>query len=246
MAGAGRIIKADQVAPQSPTPFRPDDALARIEVEVQAANSKLAQDRQRATAEVQTVYDKAHVDGYRDGYEKGLQQGLSEQEAAYASRLKEEVSQRVTSVIASLEGAIADLQARPAEWVKKWEPEGTELVLSIARRVARQAVARDGEVITRTLTEILSMIARAPRITVHLHPTDLETLEMHPERWRSAVSKSTEIEFVTDESLTRGGCQVATETCTVDATVETQIDRLLAELAQVTAGDSSESGASIA
>ncbi|MBY0588260.1 hypothetical protein K2X85_13870 [bacterium] len=230
MASTGRVIKADQLAPVSVSSFRPDDALAKIQDEVSNAQRRLNEDRASATAEVQALYDQAQKEGHQAGYDKGLQQGLAEQEQAYKVRLVEEVTQRTSSVVSAIQTLVQDLSQRPAEWTKTWETQALEIVTSVAERVTRRMVQADPDTITRTLREILLMLARAPKITITVHPTDRETLEMRPEAWRDLLPKSVELDWETDPQLTRGGCRVRTEHCAIDATVETQIEKLLREI----------------
>jgi flagellar assembly protein FliH len=234
MSGSGRVIKADQISPVSFSSFRPDDALAKIQDEVVSAQRQLDEQRTSATSEVQSLYDKATQEGYRAGYDKGLRQGLLEQEAAYKARLAEEVNQRVDSAARLLAAVAEQLSAQPVEWVKQWENRALDMVTAVAERVARKAVAADPESILRTLREVLLMLARAPKITVTVHPTDRETLELNEPFWKEVLSKSAQVEFAVDPGLTRGGCRVATEHCAVDATIETQIGKLLREIAGTT------------
>ena len=227
----GRVIKSGEMGQTRLNSFNPNDALHEVQHKIDAANSKLKLERDKATSEVQALYDKAIQEGFQAGYDKGLQQGLSEQEAAYSSRLAEEVRQRTESALALLKTVGDDLSARPAEWVRQWEPEAMELLCSIAARVARKIVDDDHQTIQRTLAEVLGMVARAPKITAHVHPSDLETLQLNTESWQATVGKMGKVEFVADPALTRGGCRVETEHCSIDATVETQITRLLNEMA---------------
>jgi flagellar assembly protein FliH len=244
MSSSGRVIKADQISPVSVSSFRPDDALAKIENEVALAQQKLNAERNSATAEVQAIYDKANAEGFRAGYDKGLQQGLAEQEAAYKARLTEEVNQRTDSLVRSLEAALTELASRPEQWVKGWEAQALEMVTSIAERVARKLVEADPQVITRTMHEILLMIARAPKMTIAVHPIDLQTLELQPEAWRDTIPKSAQVDIVGDPELTRGGCRVTTEHCSIDARIETQIEKLLREIVGPTSGDEESSAGS--
>jgi len=231
MENRGRIIKAAEMGQMRLNSFNPNDAMREVQDKIESANNQLKLERDKATAEVQALYDKAMKEGFQAGYDKGLQQGLSEQEAAYNSRLTEEIRQRTESIHAVIQKIGEDLTARPAEWVKQWEHEAMELVCSIAARVARKLVASDERTIERTLSEVLGMVARAPKITAHVHPADLETLQMHPESWQSTVGKLGAVEFLSDPNLTRGGCRIETEHCSIDASIETQIDRLLNEIA---------------
>jgi flagellar assembly protein FliH len=235
------VIKADQISPVSVSSFRPDDALAKIENEVALAQQKLNAERNTATAEVQAIYDKANAEGFQAGYDKGLQQGLAEQEAAYKGRLTEEVNQRTESVVRSLELTIQDLASRPEQWVKGWEAQALDIVTSVAGRVARKMVEADPQVITRTVHEILLMIARAPKMTIAVHPVDRQTLELQPESWRDTVAKSAQIDIVSDPELARGGCRVTTEHCSIDARIETQIEKLLREIVGSKSNDEASS-----
>ena len=59
-----------------------------------------------------------------------------------------------------------------------------------------------------------------------VHPDDLAVAEAKAPELIAAVRGLERIVFKTDPTLTRGGCLLESATCSVDATVETQLDSL--------------------
>lgn len=226
----GRIIKAGEMADRQLVRYNPDDALRSVQEKVEAASSQIREERDRATAEVQRIHEEAAKRGYDAGFAKGSEEGRAAEQAAYQRKLEEEVASRCTSLKDAMEGVAARADAARVEWLVEWEESAVEIVRAIASRVARKVVASDESTIRRTLREILQLVANSGKVVAYLHPADIESIQWPSNPLSSWATKQQDLEFVADETLTRGGCRVETEFSSIDATVETQIEKLLSEI----------------
>lgn len=82
------------------------------------------------------------------------------------------------------------------------------------------------ERITAIVEEQLTRVRRARRAVLHVHPDDLAPLRT----WLDARTAPTAIELVADAAVMRGGCVVVSDIGTIDARVETRLERLQAAL----------------
>jgi flagellar assembly protein FliH len=101
------------------------------------------------------------------------------------------------------------------------------LVTTALRHFVRRDLQREPGEVVRVVRECLAVLPAAEsRISVHLHPEDAglvrEALatDGFERAWR----------LVEDPTLARGGARLVTETSTVDATVETRLNALVARL----------------
>lgn len=227
----GRIIKAGDLADRQLARYNPDDALRSVQAKIDAANQHLRRERELAAAEVQRIYDEAARKGYETGYARGVEEGRAAQEAEYGARLESEVAARSEFLKSALESAASKLDAARSEWLDRWEASAVEIVCAIASRVARKVVADDSLAIQRTLRDVLSLVAGSSKIVVRLHPDDVESIRTASNPIDIWERTRADVEFVADAEATRGGCRVETEHCSIDALVETQISKLLAEVA---------------
>lgn len=154
------------------------------------------------------AYEEGFEQGRREGYEAG--QDLVDQ---HATRLK----------------TLLDLLSAPlAELDEQVLQQMLDLVITIARQVIRRELRADpGQVIGVVRECIKSLPIAARKVYVHLHPDDAELV-------RNAFSIDDNLEegwkIVEDPVLTRGGCRIEAEQSTIDATVEQQLNRVIANL----------------
>jgi flagellar assembly protein FliH len=100
------------------------------------------------------------------------------------------------------------------------------VAVAVRQFVRRELTLQPGEVV-RVLRECLAALpASDARVRVHLHPADAELVReaLQVDQFERPWS------IVEDLNLQRGGCRLDTETSTVDATVETRLNVLLARL----------------
>jgi flagellar assembly protein FliH len=171
--------------------------------------------------------DRGYQEGREQGYQEGQDQGYREgYEAGFLAGQNEgrEAMQLVKSRFEQLLSCLDEPLTRVDEQV---EEELLALVIAISKQLIRRELHTDPGEIIAVVREALSILpASSRRIAVSLHPDDVElvrstlALDEHQPRWK----------ILPDESLTRGGCRVTTETSYIDATVEKRLSTVIARL----------------
>ena len=100
------------------------------------------------------------------------------------------------------------------------------LIISLTRKIVGEELATPRNVIAATLQRALEQAIDSEEYYVTVHPDDLAVAEAKAPELIAAVRGLERIVFKTDPTLTRGGCLLESATCSVDATVETQLDSL--------------------
>jgi flagellar assembly protein FliH len=67
-------------------------------------------------------------------------------------------------------------------------------------------------------------------VTVRLNPADQQTLERQVQQLAAVFAPLATVTVVADESISPGGCRLSTEFGSVDQQLETQLERIKAEL----------------
>ena len=169
-------------------------------------------------AEIESIqkqaYTEGHGNGYRDGYEKGLAEGEAE------IRQQAETFQ---SLIQILDTPFADLDEQVVE-------QTAQLAIAIARQIIRRELHTDpGQVVAVVREALKALPVMSRKIRVFLHPEDAtlvrEVLSLHDEGDESQTWK-----VIEEPLLSRGGCKITSENSTIDATVETRLQRLITEI----------------
>jgi flagellar assembly protein FliH len=132
---------------------------------------------------------------------------------------REEASARAKLIEARAELAAARLELERVRHSAR--EEAREIALLAAQHLVQAELALKPERIAEILDSLLVRVRRAERAVVRAHPDDLPALMQFCEAQQLA-----HVALEADETLTRGGCVVATPIGTLDASLETRIDAL--------------------
>ncbi|WP_157469834.1 FliH/SctL family protein [Desulfobulbus elongatus] len=100
------------------------------------------------------------------------------------------------------------------------------LVVLISEKILRRELATPRNVIAATLEAALEQAIESEEYYVTLHPDDLAVAEARVPELIAAIRGLAHLVFKTDEGMTRGGCLLESAVCTVDASIETQLDSM--------------------
>lgn len=179
-----------------------------IEREVVGATHEARRIIQEAEAEAQRILEEAQeqaAETRQHGFEQGREEGLAQFTQAVTQALA-----RVRQIEAGLEGEYIGLLR--------------ECVEKIVGQELQQAPAAIVGVVRNALLDC----RQQREVIVRVHPEDATILEKNQARMLEVLARANMIEVRPDPGVTRGGCVVATELGTIDATLERQLDALVA------------------
>ncbi len=171
----------------------------------------LAEARQEAELKIQEAY----AEGLRRGTEAGEAQGL----AAF----EESVGQAAQTI----GEAVSSLREARESFLETLEPEVLSLAIRIATQVLRREIRSDPELVRSTVRAALEHLADRESMTIRVNSRDLEVLREHNVTLLDGVEGAEHLEVLADESIESGGCVVESESVHVDATVESQLQRII-------------------
>ncbi len=200
---------------------------ARIVARAQGEAARIIADA-TAAAEHDTlkIREQAKAAGHKEGLEAGLKQGQKqghdEAAAAVGAQLKELTarwSQALELLHQNMPVHLADVKT-----------DLLKLSLAIAARVTHAEALRNRQVAPAVAAEALGMIAAARRVALHVNPIEEAVLEEYLPELLANLRAIEEVELVADEAISPGGCVLRMGGGVIDATVESQIARISAEL----------------
>ncbi|ANC04315.1 flagellar assembly protein FliH [Pseudomonas putida] len=164
-------------------------------------------------------------EAYNEGFATGEREGFHSTQL----KVRQEAEEALTAKLASLELLMANLLEPIAEQDTQIEKSLVHLVAHVARQVIGRELASDSSQITHVLREALKLLPMgADNIRIHLNPQDFELAkalrERHEESWK----------LLEDESLLPGGCRIETAHSRIDATMETRMEKAVAQLFEQT------------
>jgi flagellar assembly protein FliH len=163
-----------------------------------------------ARAQADGIADAARQAGYEAGYAEG--KASAEREAhdllQFAENAVREAVEVRSRLIAESEEALVRLAVDVAERIVKADLQlNPDRVLNVLEGALRKAFVRD-------------------RLTVVCNPADLQLLEEGQDGLAAQVGTLQHLELVGDRRVARGGVVVRTDAGDVDATLDSQLERL--------------------
>lgn len=177
-------------------------------------------------ASMDTASQHSHDNSHPE-YQRGLRQGLSEgfragaaQQAHEQHTLESARSARIDALIASMQQQFVSMDHDVAKAL-------TELAFKLAKQVLRHEISAHPAQVCDVVKDALNELgARVTHPTLWLHPDDLDLVT-------SSLSDLMTIrgcQVQTDYGIRRGGCRVACDTLTIDASIETRWQRALSSM----------------
>jgi flagellar assembly protein FliH len=162
-----------------------------------------------AQAEADAIRGAARAEGHADGLEAGLAEGRAQLAAA----------------LGALEAAHAEVVALRAATADAVERDAVELAVLLAEKIVAGALEADPERVVDVVRGALRRLSERRRVTVLVHPDDLELVRAAAGGFASALGGIEHCDVQAERRLSRGGAVVRTDEGQVDASIETQLAR---------------------
>lgn len=223
------VIKAN-VAPTTAAVFSLRDVEAEARAILDNARARAGQLIKAAQEEAERIrgeryragFAEGRTAGYREGHAEGLKAGHESAFKAHGEKLQ--------NLVAALADASQKLEASRRKLETETVLDVVRLAVAIGRRVAHRLAEVEPEVVKANVAEALRMVVQASAVKVALHPSQLSVLEKELPAIRAMFPRLQQVELVADESLAPGGCRLLVGSGMVDADLDKQLDRVVADL----------------
>lgn len=163
--------------------------------------------------EIEAIQKQAYDEAFQQGRAEGLKAGL------------EEGQTKISQSLAQF-GALVESFNKPLEQLdSRVEEELVALAMLVARQLVRRELKIDPGQVIAVVRDAMSILPiSSQKISLRLHPEDAELV-------RSAFAlEDAELTWKISEDplLTRGGCEVITESSRIDATIEKRLAAVIA------------------
>lgn len=200
------------------------DSLRRAaQVEAQALRELVRRD-------VDGIRESARQEGLRTGHAEGLRIGMEKGRAQALAAAQREFAQSQAHLASALRTGIETINRGQAEWQAVARRDLAELALAIARRVARHVGQREREVVLANLEEAIRLVGARSDVTIAVNPLDAEAARVFAQSLLDLQEHWEHVKVVEESEISPGGCRVQWGSGSVDATLETQLDRIELEL----------------
>lgn len=227
------VIKSEN-APASAVPFSMADiekAAKMILIRArQQADALLSAAQAAAQAQGEALRKEMHAkglaegraQGHAEGYEEGIRQGHDQALAEH--------QQRLTELHGMLMEALGQIEANRREMEASALREIIELAVAIGRRVTKRQCMIDPGVLEANLAETMRLVVHKADLRIAINPAQRAVLEDALPRLGLQWPALEHAKLVEDETVAMGGCRVMTAHGEIDADIDGQLDRVIAEL----------------
>ena len=173
------------------------------------------------TAEkLELLQKQAYDEGYKFGYSEGLKLG---QNKAYEEN-KAEIFKNNTAITSIIELLTEPLKDLDDEIVQQL----AELSMAVAKQVLRRELETEQSEIVAVVREAMTVLpASIRKIILTIHPEDADLIRAAFSLGETEDSDELRWKVVEDPLITRGGCKLASENSSIDATIEARLQRVI-------------------
>ena len=159
--------------------------------------------------------DAIRAEAYALG-KKEAEQGNLESEQALRAQLKQAV-EAFTHACGEVDNLHQDL-------LEQSRGDMINLVIALSKKIIGHELSTGRDVIVSTLRNAIALAMKYNEYDIWLNPEDLTVVEKLVPELISSVQQLKHITLKTDPEITRGGCRLDSDICTVDATIEAQLE----------------------
>ena len=226
-----KLLKAEAFrALGSKVAYNFKDMEKRCEDYLQSVRDQTRQMILDAQQEAEQIKQKAFDDGKRQGHaqaQRELNELIQTRSQENGNRIAEE---KLGTIFPAMQAAVEGLQQEQINWRQIWDATAIEICLTIAEKIVRHELNAEPESVRAMMGEALKLASGTQHIRFHLNPDDVSHLGENTKQFITNLTGCQTCEIFEDPSITSGGCIIETQHGTIDATIETQLDRISQEL----------------
>ena len=179
------------------------------------------------------------------GYETGRREAYEQTRAEAAQAAMEEARREYTGLSVALTSGLAEFEQDKRRMLAIAEGGIIALAVAIARRVCKHAAAADSATARENVRALLEMVKHENDIQLHLNPAECDTMQAALPDMVEACNNMAHVQLLPDPNVAKGDCLLKTHNGMIDATLDTQLDRIASALLKSTAGDAARSTRSL-
>lgn len=177
-----------------------------IENGMECANSIILKANQKAQDEL----EQARKNGFQEGYAVGLKKG----------------EERIAAGITEMQLLINSLEEKKAEMLKKYEEELKDLAISIAKKVIDSELDNDNSRFLAIYKNAIKQHSKQAWVKITVSEYEADFAIANKSELMALAKGAKDIKIIVDSNACRGTCIVETPSSVVDASVDTQLNRL--------------------
>lgn len=183
-----------------------------------------------ASQQAERLKQQAAAEGAQHGRQEGLAAGIAQGRQSGHDQALAEHRAGLTEALAALTAAARQIEQSRRQLEAQALTEVVELAIAIARRITHRQGELFPQVLEQNLHEAMKLTTHAADVRIAIHPDQKSTLADALPRLQLQWPQFRHIEMIEDPDLALGGCRIFTTHGMVDADLNSQLDRIVADL----------------
>lgn len=194
----------------------------RMEAEAKAAHI-LSEAEQRAAELTRDAAAKGFDQGHGQGHEQGLAEGRRQGGDAALDETREQLQQLQTA----WSDVAEQWDSQRRQMAREARSAVIQFALTLAEKLLHRVIKVDPSIIVDQVGNALAHVLRPLDVTVRIHPGDRPWLERAMPDLLAEFNQFEHVGLVDDPNIGSGGCVVTYGQGEIDATIETQLQRVI-------------------
>jgi len=226
-----QIIKKTKHLPDDGHPvMKLADIAAQANEVILDARKTAARIKAEARAEAEIAGQQAREQGYKEGFAEGHIRGMQDGARAGGDRARariEDQSRQLADLARSILGAIEEAGDRP---YRPAADEVLDFAIDLSTKIVGQLARKDISVARGNLIKAMKLAGADGEMIVSVNPVQLQELSRDFAELVEVIDASGRARLVGDREVAPGGVKITTARGVIDATVETQLDKVVSAL----------------
>lgn len=185
-----------------------------------------------ALQEAEAIRHQAGEEARQYGYTEGTQEADEKIDRRAKQLATQRVAEQLGTILPTINAVAQSLEKERDQWLINWETNAIQLCVGIAEKVLRTKLRTTPEIANKLILETIQQLSGQANITIRINPTDKQNLGEHAEKVVENAAACGAVTLVADAEISSGGCLIETQRGVIDAQIETQLERIAAELIQ--------------
>lgn len=221
-----KAASAQRAEPLGLRAFRIDDVLREAHENIAAARAEAERIIAEARVEAEKLRVAARETGRREGYDAGFPQGQRAGFDEARTLAIQKFAEQGGSLINAFQQVLQEIERERATWRAVARQDLVELALSIARRIVLHVGENERQAVLKNLEEAIRLTGSRTDVTIFVNPVDAEAARTFAQALLDAREEGSGLRVTESTDVSPGGCRVHWGTGSVDARLETQLDRI--------------------
>ncbi len=192
-----------------------------------AAEAKARAILDAASRKAAAITRQAHDEGFKQGHSEGLQKGTEEGRQAGHAEALQQAQEQLEQIQQSWLNAADQWEAHRHDMQRQARRAVVAFAVRFAEKIVHREIQVNDAVIADQVAAALAFVLRQTDVTIQICPDDRPILEQALPKLRTRFTHLEHLHLVDDPAVSRGGCVVGYGQGRIDASIDTQLQRLV-------------------